>query len=1191
MNLKKFEVSGFKSFADKLSIEFDDGVTAIVGPNGCGKSNVVEAFKWVLGEQAPKNLRASKMTDVIFNGTEKRKSLSFCQVSLYIDNSNRILPKSAFDEVIISRKLYRSGQSEYLLNNETVRLADILDLIRDTGLGKDGYSIVGQGKIDEIMNAKPENRRSIFEDAAGILTYKKRKNDTQNKLNSANDSIEKLSLIMGGLERQLGPLERQSEAAKKYLAIRDRLRVLEVNEYLHRCDTGEEQKEKVRQKIAGLAEELAGVESGVADVEREYTSKMIERRNIDVHIGKLRDEQTRLAVEQESVRGKGNTLAERISGLNEQKRASEQRAVSLEEQLETKAEELSDLVNHLSMANEDKRELEAEIAGIEKKYLTLVDEIVGRERDIENTNRAMMEALASIADIKADKGKLGAERDAALQRIGELESECDVIKRTLENDEKAKREHEQSAERKLQQKNKLAKNKNEVAEEAADVELKAEAKRRNIENLRSEISALETKRRLLEEFSNTPSSRLISAAKRDPAVSKKIVGMVAELISVPKEYEVAIETALGSSLQNIVTRNEDDAKALIAYLKANGLGRVTFLPMTSYKARDLDAYQLPILRERGCVGVASKLIRYDKAYENIVSGLLGRTVICDTIDNAVAIARRYSYSVKIVTLGGDVLNTTGSMTGGSRSSRTSILAQEREIAEAKQSIADKTAQLKKLQDTMSEDSAYVRELQEQLAEYEEEVKAAEVAYATELERLDRICAKINDALAELENKGKMLELLNGKLAAIEANLSEIDRSESDISGVRTDADDKASRTKAEFEEKKRLRDKYSEDLTARRIELANAAAAAEKVGGDIDRVKRECTELKEQLNESKSEIAVLATRIAQAESGLNNAVVSDKDKERYEKIKKDIADANEYKSGLDEKLNELTARKDELQKQTVSLSEAKVKQEAALERIDDTLNALGEHLREEYGIESYADAQAYRADDFDVASAAGEITKLKRERSALGSVNLEAIEQFREVGAEYEQQKKEYDDLIAAREDFEKIIADLSKQMLERFNAEFVKIQDNFREIFRELFGGGTGKLELEPPENGDMLEAGVEIYAQPPGKLLKSMSLLSGGEKALTAIAILFSILKLRPMPFVILDETEAALDESNVEVFARYLKKFSGNTQFIVVTHRKPTMELADRLYGVTMQEKGVSTIVTVSLSEAVRHSSNDA
>ncbi|HIT27404.1 MAG TPA: AAA family ATPase, partial [Candidatus Ornithoclostridium excrementipullorum] len=333
MNLKKFEVSGFKSFADKLSIEFDDGVTAIVGPNGCGKSNVVEAFRWVLGEQAPKNLRASKMTDVIFNGTEKRKSLSFCQVSLYIDNSNRILPKSAFDEVIISRKLYRSGQSEYLLNNETVRLADILDLIRDTGLGKDGYSIVGQGKIDEIMNAKPENRRSIFEDAAGILTYKKRKNDTQNKLNSANDSIEKLSLIMGGLERQLGPLERQSEAAKKYLAIRDRLRVLEVNEYLHRCDTGEEQKEKVRQKIAGLAEELAGVESGVADVEREYTSKMIERRNIDVHIGKLRDEQTRLAVEQESVRGKGNTLAERISGLNEQKRASEQRAVSLEEQL------------------------------------------------------------------------------------------------------------------------------------------------------------------------------------------------------------------------------------------------------------------------------------------------------------------------------------------------------------------------------------------------------------------------------------------------------------------------------------------------------------------------------------------------------------------------------------------------------------------------------------------------------------------------------------------------------------------------------------------------------------------------------------------------------------------------------------------------------------------------------------------
>lgn len=1190
MNLKKFEVYGFKSFADKLTVEFNDGVTAIVGPNGCGKSNVVDAIRFVLGEQAPKNLRASKMTDVIFGGTEKRKSLSFCQVSIYIDNTERIFPKSPFDEVIISRKLYKSGQSEYLLNNESVRLKDILDLIRDTGAGKDGYSIVGQGKIDEIMNAKPENRRAIFEDAAGILTYKMRRNETIKKLDNANDSIEKLGIIMNGLERQLGPLEKQSADAKKYLEIRDRLRVLESNEYLSRCDNGEEEKRKIRDAIQGLAEEAEQVDREISDIDAEYTAKTLDRHNTDVMIGKLRDKQTDLAVEQESMRGKGNTLAERISNLKEQKKSEDARSVALEEQLESKNEELSDLKNHLAMASEEKGDLDREIKAKESAYLALVDDITGRESEIEKANRAMLEAMASIADIKADKGKLGAEREAVLQRIAEVEDEIDVLKRTVENEETNKRALETSVEHKRAQKDKLARNKNEVAQEVNAVELNAANKRRILGAAEREISALESRASVVSEFSLTPGRKLVLASKKVPEISDKIVGLVAELIKVPQQYEEAIGVALGGALHNIVTRNPADTKVLIDFMRSRDLGRATFLPMTTYKANDLNPYQLPVLSERGCIGVASKLVKYDPAFAGVVSGLLGKTVIVDTYDNAVAINRKYPNLVRMVTLNGDMFATSGSISGGSRSKQSNYLMQEREISDVKEAIRRKKQEQEEVSRALNADLRELSELKEQLAEYEDEVKAAEVAFAKENERLEHLCAKIDEVVADMENKGAMLELLRGKLRAIELNLGEIDKSESDVSGARSQADDAAAKSREQFEEKKRLRDKYSEELSALRVEIATVESAANKISDDIARVGREYVELKEQLDACKENSAVLATRIAQTEHGLNSAVVSDRDKEEYEKLKKQIADAEAYRASIDGIVAQLTERKDELQKRAISVGTAKAKQEAALERIDDTLKALIERLSEEYGITTYDEAAAFRVPDFDRAASVGEITKLKREKTSLGSVNLDAIEQFREVGAEYETQKKEYDDLIVARGDFEKIIADLSKQMLDKFNAEFAKIQDNFREIFKELFGGGTGKLELEVPEDGDMLEAGVEIYAQPPGKLLKSMSLLSGGEKAMTAIAILFAILKLRSMPFVILDETEAALDDSNVEVFARYLKKFSSGTQFIVVTHRKPTMELADRLYGVTMQEKGVSTIVTVSLSEAVKHSSSD-
>ncbi len=1189
MNLKKIEFFGFKSFADKLGAEFDDGVTAIVGPNGCGKSNVVDAIRWVLGEQAPKALRASKMTDIIFGGTEKRKSLSYCEVSLYMDNSNNIFPKSPFEEVIISRKLYRSGQSEYLLNRETVRLADILDLIRDTGLGKDGYSIVGQGKIDEIMNTKPENRRSIFEDAAGILTYKKRKQETENKLARANENIEKLKLIMAGYERQLGPLEQQSNDAKKYLALRDRLRELEVSDYLYRVDNSESQKSKIRDKIEAFDLQIKNKENDVRHADEEYTDTMVRIGTIDQQISKLHDEQTRLAVEAESVRGKGNTLTERISNLIESRKQSEQRQVELERQLEDKSEELADYVNHLGMFTEEKEDLDREIADTDKKYLTLTDEIVGRERDIENTNRALLEAMESIAEIKADKGKLSAERESALQRIGELNDECNALKLMIEREEENKRKLEESVAKFEKQKNKLSKNKNDVAQEVADLRARIDDKRLTQEELAGEVSALETKHRILSNNDTKISAKLLlKTIEGNPQYESRVEGMIASMIKVPREYEIAIDLALGSASQNVVVRDEDDAKALIKLLRDRDLGRVTFLPMTSYGGKGLETYQKSILHEKGCIGVANELISYAPKYQSVMLGLLGKTVVFDNIDNAVAAARRNAYSVRIVTLDGDVLNTSGSISGGSNK-RNSLLMQEREIKTTEEQIKAKKKEYAALQHEISQDREYLAELQAQLEEYEEEVKNAEVAYATEFERLDRISNKIETALEDLDNKSKMLEILNGKLEFIESNLLNIDKSVTDISGAKGNRDE-ADRTKAEFEEKKRLRDKYSKDLSDMRVRLAEVNSAIVKVNENIVRVKRECEEINEEINDCKARIKELNSRIGFAESNRADAVVSEEDKKKYAEATAKIEELNGLKVTLNERITYLNELKDAQSKEIMTLNESKVRQEAALEKIDDMMVSARNHIEEEYGLAD-DEMNRYRLDDFDPSVSAGEITRLKREKTALGAVNTAAIEMFKDLSAEYSTKKVEYDDLVKAKEDFEKIIADLAKQMQEQFNTEFAKINENFKKIFVELFGGGSGKLVIEdPPEGGDMLEAGIEIYVQPPGKKLTSMTLMSGGEKALTAIAILFSILRLRPMPFVVLDEIEAALDESNVEIFAKYLKRFSDNTQFIVVTHRKPTMELADRLYGVTMQEKGISTIVTVSLAEAIKHSTKD-
>lgn len=1194
MNFKRIEVFGFKSFADKVEVNFDDGITGIVGPNGCGKSNVADTIRWVLGEQSARLLRGKSMQDVIFNGTARRKPLSYCEASLVFDNSKRIFPDFEYEEVIITRKLYRSGESEYLINKTPCRLKDVQDLIRDTGLGREGYSIVGQGRIDEIVNARPKDRRSIFEDAAGILKFKQRKIESERKLARTQENIQQLDYIIKEAERILGPLEKQANDAKKFLELRDRLRVLEANEYIFKYENNDGQKKAIQAKLAGIEEEYTLKENAVKEIEEKYSKKINEQNDVDNYISQLRDRQTEMAVYAESIKGQGSTLSERISQLKSQRKDYADRIVSYEEEIDKKSIQLDDFCSRLNMENEDKADKEARLRALDREYLGLVGEIASGERMIEESNSELLKAIESIGEIKADLGKLGAERDISLARIAELKQEIEDVKSRIESDERLKRNYEESVERFRKDKSKLAQNKNEVMVEVAELKAKVEKAREDAKNLMGSIQSFEMKCKILTDLKNEYGSfggavqRLMQASKKDVAIGNRIQGLVAELISVPKELETAIEMALGNNMQNIVTEDEEDAKYLIEYLKVNRLGRVTFLPMTAYKPRDLESVYMPILREKGCLGIASKLISYDDKYYNIFSGLLGRTLICEDMDCAVAISKKYRYAVKIVTLQGDVINTTGSMTGGSKKSDSSnILSQEREIENATKMLAKAKENYANAMRIFKQGNEELEELQAQLSEYEEEVKNAEVAYATENGKLDKVVSKLGELLDTLHNRTTQKEILEAKVKYIDEAIANIDRKGMDVQGAKINADDEAIKRKAEFDAKKKRKDELTGLITDVKVKISTIESEIESLNANIERVQGEIAGLKESLANAKKIVASLDEKIYQTENNLNTAVVSEEDKKQYQALIDKINSLDDYKKKLSAEILSLNADKDALSKEILSLSEAKIKQQNALEKIDELMTALQIHIAEEYNLD-YDGCLLYKQDDFDPITSQSEINKLKREKNALGAVNIDAIEQFRIEGEIYAERKLQRDDMQQTADDLKKIIAEMAKEMKTRFDSEFQKINANFSSVFKELFGGGNGKLVVEDVEEGeDPLEAGIEIYAELPGKTLKSLTLYSGGEKALIAIAILFAILKLKPMPFCVLDEIEAALDDANVGLFAKYLSRFSKGTQFIVITHRKPTMELADRLYGVTMQEKGVSKMVSVSLAEAVKHS----
>lgn len=1191
MNFKQLELAGFKSFADRIQIKFDDGVTAIVGPNGCGKSNVADAIRWVLGEQSSKTLRGSSMQDVIFSGTEKRKSLSYCEVTMTFDNTDRFF-NYEFDEIAITRKLYRSGESEYLLNKAPCRLKDITNLLYDSGLGKDGYSIIGQDQVGKILSSKPEDRRSIFEDAAGISKYKSRKVDAERKLERTKDNILKLQLVIDEIERQLGPLKKQADDAKKFLELKEILKNLEVNAYIYQFENANEVKAKISSKLNAISEELELRQAELEEVSQNYTNNMESIETIDKTNERLHENILNLTVSIEKQAGETNVVRERIKFLKEQSKKLELDSLNYDNLISAIKAQIEDRSSHLSETNEKLGSLKANEEDLSRQYLKIVDELNLSEDEAESTQKEMFDALDKLTYIKSNSSRLEAEREASKTSLSEIEERISSLKEKLKQQSEVRDKIQQNLDG-LNSENK----------EQLDVILKGKLEigakqdsfsefQKEIQNCGTKIQVYENRKRILEEMQAEHEGyagsvkKILKESERNAEFKKRMVGVLASLISVPEKFETAIETALGNALQNIVTKDEQDAKALIEFLKRGQFGRATFLPISSMKTRSLSEQDQKLLKTEGCFGVAKDLISYGKEIESVISNLLGATVIVSNLDVAIKLAQNSKFSFKIVTLEGDVINPQGSMTGGSKKSEAvNLISRDREI----KTLGAEIEKLKQFfdgsADKIKNSKQEIENLTKQLEFLTSKQKELEVEIAKENEKLSAVLDLISSYTSEIDALNNSKIIVSNKIEVITKELESISTLEKSVGENKEGANEAIAKRQERFASLREKREEISKSLTELRVEIASLKSEIMGTTQELERLDTQLSESLSKKEEASQELEKNVLAIEQAEElvawQIENSTSSET-RQKLESLKEEQRKLDENKTNLQRELKELEEKRTFLVAEVNKINEKKINEEFKITKVDTDIDTMQDRILEEYQLD-YDACLKLRVEDFDLSSGLSEITKIKREINKLGYINVAAIEDSKILGERYDALAVQVEDLNKAQDELVEIISELSTEMKTRFTEEFNKINENFKITFRELFGGGNAKLELIGSDN--ILEAGVEIFAEPPGKKLTNNSLLSGGEKALTAIAILFAILKLRPMPFCLLDEIEAALDEANVYRFAQYLRRFSKETQFIVITHKKPTMELADSLYGVTMEEKGVSKIVSVKLSDAVK------
>ncbi len=1190
MIFKKIEMVGFKSFAERTVIEFGDNFTAIVGPNGCGKSNVSDAIRWVLGEQSAKTLRGDSMQDVIFNGTEKRKSLSYCEVTLTFDNTTRFF-NFDYDELAITRKLYRSGESEYLINRNTCHLKDITNLLYNSGLGKNGYSVVSQGKVTELVDSKPENRRAMFEDAAGISKYKNDKKEAERKLERTNDNLTRVKDILSEIERQMGPLKKQAENAKKYLEYKGTLKDLEVNAYIYQYENANNVKASINLKLDALNRQIAQREGDLNIANESYDKSMYELTNFDKILSSLNEKILELTVNLEKQESETKLARERVNfTLKENDRLNLDKtnclkALEIGEEEKTKKGEL------LKELNSDLEALEKSFDELSESYLKIANDLTLSEDEAGQGQQKVIETLGSLSDIKSSVSRLMAEKELLSSNLKNLEEDINSYSIKKKESEASFNEVKSELEVKENELNRVKKENDELASQNYLQERKVKELETEKANTITQIKVYENRKKLLTDLQNEYEGytyavkKLLKEGDRNPNIKSKIVGVVASLIKAPEKFETAIEVALGGALQNIVTHNEDDAKALIKFLKDNSFGRATFLPITSMKRRDFD--KKLIEGKEGCYGLASDLVDYDRAIDNVVSNLLGGTVIAENLERAVNLAKATRYSFRIVTLDGDVVNPQGSLTGGSKKAESSnLMGREREIENLGIDIA-------KLETRLGEIEKEEKSLNETLSNSKnkfnlltEKKNALEIELASLKEKQNKFSSTLEETEDNLNVSKMEAETVKNKINLIKDELSRSEKIESALSGNKEDADELIKEKKEQFEALRSRRDEINNNILAVKVEIAEAKTKIKSIEDDLARIENELgrqrvleKSIDDQLKQNKEFIVSCEQMIKEK---LAAAPSSGQKLELQNYIeKRQIAEQDKLK--LSEKIKELDNNKASLMEELSSIRDKKYREEMNLSKVDTELEQMQERIYEEYSL-SYTTCLEFRRPDFNIDEAMPEIARLKKNINSLGYVNVNAIEDCKALLERYDDLNGQAEDLEKAGDDLNKIIKDLSGIMVEKFSNELARINESFKLTFRELFGGGTAKLALS--DENDPLESGVEIFAQPPGKKIQNMTLLSGGEKSLTAMAVIFAILRIKPLPFCLFDEVEAALDDSNVEIVDKYLKKLSTDTQFILITHKKPTMEYANALFGVTMEEKGVSKIVSVLLSDAIKH-----
>ena len=1175
MYLKRLELKGFKSFPNKTDIIFKEGVTAIVGPNGSGKSNVSDAVRWVLGEQSIKSLRGEKLEDVIFAGADKQKPMNFCEVALTIDNSDNKLNVD-YSEVTIKRRAYRNGESQFYLNNKSCRLKDIKEILLDTGIGKDGYSIIEQGKVDEILSNNPVNRRKVFDEACGISKYRYKKNESERNLKNTKENLARINDIYVEIENQIKPLYNQQVKARKYLDLSEQLKKIEVNNYIREIQKIENQLKEINSQYEALIKELDNTDKSKIDFEEsskeintqiEEVDKSIEKaseyiNSIKSVIDKKDYEINLLNQSRENSSKKIQRNIEELEKINKSSKENKENLGKLYKEKENNEKNINELKSQLNIFIEKNEINKNKIGTLNEKIETLKDDII----ELLNEKQDVSNKLTTLNANKDNIDQRNESIESEIKEINDKVKEKEVLLEDLKEKINDKKEKLNDFKEKI---NNYYERLNSLKEENHNLSNKMQNNNYSLKEYTSKLNVYIDMENHYEGF-----NRGVKEVLKNKNL-KGIYGALGQVVTVEGKYEKAIEAALGAYMQNIITADENSAKAAINYLKHNKIGRVTFLPMNIIKSKKINNIQ----SKTPFVGIASDLISYDEKYRDILENILGRTIVIDNIDQGIKFARETGHKYKVVTLDGDILNPGGSLTGGSLKTSGNILSRKRLINEFNEKINNTKAENIALEEKVLSIEKELVDCKENIKQYEEEVKVLDKklifnnsSYSRYEEEVNSLKSSMKKLETEKENLGSNLNYTMEKKSILENQIKDIDNNHAENKETIENLNKELNKENEIYENEKSKFDSINLQLTKDKEILKSQNADIERIKAYLNELSNKISLIDKENKDEESEIKEIDEKI----------IIENREKEN---LKTQLNDNNKNlenkkiaRENLKQKLDENNVKLKDIDKQFMELKESIFKVESRIEKLESNKEANNFKLFEDYNL-TYLQAIELRDDEIEINKKI--LDTLKKDIKSLGNVNVDSIEEYKEIKERYDFYSEQKEDLQKSIDAIEEIIKDLEEHMKIQFKEEFAKINENFKYVYNRLFGGGEGNLTILDQAN--ILESDIEITAKPPGKKMKNLSLLSGGEKALTAISILFAILLAKPTPFCILDEIEAPLDDSNIARFGTFLKELTSKTQFIAVTHRRGTMEAADYIYGVTMEQRAISKVIALSLNEA--------